>query len=66
MMHIIVRDGLQDQDYVDRYTLGFDKLKSRLEEFPPSRVSQITGIPEQTIERLTHRVRRKLPRFYPR
>ncbi len=63
MMHIIVRDGLQDQDYVDRYTLGFDKLKSRLEEFPPSRVSQITGIPEQTIERLTHEYAGNSPAF---
>src|SRR3954469_20838227 len=54
MMHIIIRDGLQDQDYIDRYTVGFDRLTSRLAEFPPSRVSQITGISEQTIERLTH------------
>jgi anaerobic selenocysteine-containing dehydrogenase len=53
MMHIIVRDGLQDRDYIDRYTIGFDQLKPRLEEYPPSRVSQITGIPQDTIERLT-------------
>jgi anaerobic selenocysteine-containing dehydrogenase len=54
MMHIIVRDGLCDEDYVEQYTIGFDQLKSRLQEYPPSRVSTITGIPEETIERLTH------------
>src|SRR5262249_16950458 len=26
LMHVIVRDGLQDQDYIDRYTLGFEEL----------------------------------------
>jgi anaerobic selenocysteine-containing dehydrogenase len=63
MMHIIVRDGLQDQDYIDKYTLGFDKLKSQLEEYPPSRVSEITGIAESTIERITHEYAENSPAF---
>src|SRR6516164_1589481 len=52
MTHIIVRDGLEDRDYIERYTVGFDQLKARLEEYPPSRVSEITGIAEETIERI--------------
>src|SRR5690242_373994 len=40
MMHIIIRDGLQDQDYIDQYTIGFDQLRSRIEEYPPARVSE--------------------------
>ena len=63
MMHIIIRDGLQDQDYIDRYTLGFDALKERVKEYPPSRVSHITGIPEQTIERITHEYASHSPAF---
>jgi anaerobic selenocysteine-containing dehydrogenase len=63
MMHIIVRDGLQDQDYIDRYTLGFDKLKARLQEYPPSRVSEITGVAESTIERITHEYAANSPAF---
>jgi anaerobic selenocysteine-containing dehydrogenase len=63
MMHIIVRDGLQDQDYIDKYTIGFDRLKSRLEEYPPSRVSEITGIAESTIERITHEYAANSPAF---
>ena len=61
MMHIILRDGMQDQDYIDRYTVGFDQLKSRVEEYPPSRVSEITGIAEDTIERITHDYATKQP-----
>jgi anaerobic selenocysteine-containing dehydrogenase len=63
MMHIIIRDGLQDQDYIDRYTVGFDALKQRVHEYPPSRVSEITGIPESTIERLTREYATTQPSF---
>jgi anaerobic selenocysteine-containing dehydrogenase len=63
MMHIIIRDGLQDEDYVDRYTIGFDKLRIRVREYPPSRVSEITGISEETIERITHEYAANAPSF---
>jgi anaerobic selenocysteine-containing dehydrogenase len=63
MMHIIIRDGLHDQDYIDRYTLGFDELKKRVQEYTPSRVSNIAGIPEETIERLTHEYATQSPAF---
>ena len=63
MMHIIIRDELQDQDYIDRFTLGFSALKDRVQEYPPSRVSEITGIPEDKIERLTHEYAANSPAF---
>jgi anaerobic selenocysteine-containing dehydrogenase len=63
MMHVIVRDRLQDQDYIDLYSLGFDKLKPRLEEYPPSRVGEITGIREDTIERIAHEYATTAPAF---
>jgi anaerobic selenocysteine-containing dehydrogenase len=63
MMHVIVRDGLQDQDYIDRYTIGFDQLKARLQEYPPSRVCEIAGIPEDTIERIAHEYAKDQPAF---
>ena len=52
MMHVIVRDGLWDEEYVRQHTLGFDHLRERLEEWPPERAAVITGIPAQRIERL--------------
>src|SRR2546427_6497909 len=63
MMHVIIRDGLQDQDYIDRYTIGFDALKRRVEEYPPSRVSEITGVSETTIERFTREYATHSPGF---
>jgi len=52
MMHVIVAEGLVDDDYVSRYTVGFDALKQRLAEYPPQLVSRITGLPTETIVRL--------------
>jgi anaerobic selenocysteine-containing dehydrogenase len=53
MMHIILRDRLYDEDYVSRWTCGFDQLRERAAEYPTERVSSITGIPVADIERLT-------------
>ena len=52
MMHVIVREGLHDADYIARHTLGFEKLQGRLAEYPPARAEQITGIPARDIEAL--------------
>jgi anaerobic selenocysteine-containing dehydrogenase len=53
LMHALWRDGLHDQDYLDRYCLGGDLLRQRaLDEYPPERVASITGIAVEDIERL--------------
>jgi len=52
MAHVIVRDGLVDEDYVARHTVGFDDLRERLAEYPPERVAEITGVPAAQIEGL--------------
>ncbi len=52
VLHVLFRDGLQDQDYLDRHCLGGDELKARaLAEYPPDRVAHITGLPVADIER---------------
>jgi len=55
LMHILWRDGLQDDDYLGRYCLGSDGLRQRaLADYAPPRVAEITGIPVADIERLGH------------
>lgn len=54
MMHVIVRDGLHDFDYISKFADGFDELEARLPKYAPQRVSQWTGIPASDIERLAH------------
>lgn len=55
IMHILWRDGLQDDDYLTKYCLGGEELRQRaLEEYDPDRVAHITGIPAADIEKLAH------------
>ena len=43
MMHVIINDGLHDADYVARYTVGFDQLREKVQEYPPERVAEVDG-----------------------
>jgi anaerobic selenocysteine-containing dehydrogenase len=52
MMHVIVEEGLYDDDYVGRYTLGFRRLRERLGDYPPQRVARLTGLESRQIVRL--------------
>jgi anaerobic selenocysteine-containing dehydrogenase len=52
MMHVLFDEGLEDRDYLERYTLGADQLRERVREFPPERVAPITGLPAERIREL--------------
>jgi anaerobic selenocysteine-containing dehydrogenase len=49
VMNVIVSQGLHDQDYIERHTVGFDKLRERLSEWPPQRAAAICGVSEEEI-----------------
>ena len=49
MMHTIIEEGLQDQDYVDNYTVGFAELAERVKTRTPEWAEKITGIPAEEI-----------------
>ncbi len=52
LMHVIIAEGLHDEEYVRDYTLGFDELRERAAEYPPARVAELTGIPAEELVRL--------------
>ena len=59
MMNVIIAEGLVDQDYVEKYTLGFEELKERAAHYPPERVAEITGIPAADIQQAGARIRHR-------
>ena len=54
LAHVILRDGLQDSDYLSKYTAGFTEFQCLAAEYPPSKVAGLTGIPAYDIEALAH------------
>ena len=65
MLHIIVRDGLHDADYIAKYTDGFDELQKRLPKYRPQQVSRWTGISVDDIEKLAHGIWQRAPGCHP-
>jgi anaerobic selenocysteine-containing dehydrogenase len=64
LMHIIWRDSLQDDDYLNHYCLGSSQLRERvLKEYPPDKVTAITGVPEADIEGLAREYATHSPAF---
>lgn len=52
VMHILVRDGLANRDYIAKHTLGFDKVeRDVLPKFTPKRTAEITGLSVANIEK---------------
>ena len=45
MMHVIIKEGLHDREFIENRTVGFDELKQTVEKFTPEYVEGITGIP---------------------
>ena len=54
LMHVLIRDGLIDREYVERHTLGFEGLRERASSYDPSKVASICGIAAEEIESLAH------------
>ena len=54
VMHVLIRDGLIDHDYVVRHTLGFEALAARAAEYPPDVVARLTGLAADDVTRLAH------------
>ena len=49
MMHVIFAEGLEDQDYLERYTIGAEELRARAREYSPARVAEICGLEAEQI-----------------
>jgi formate dehydrogenase alpha subunit len=49
IMHVILKNGWHDQAFVDERTEGFEEFKKAIEDYPPEKVSEITGIAVEDI-----------------
>ena len=50
----IIHQGLQDQEFVDEATEGFDDYAASVEEYTLEKAEAITGVPAEAIRELAH------------
>ena len=63
MMHVVFAEGLQDDDFLARHTLGAPELRTRAAEWAPERAAAITGLSAETIVSLGRRYGRARAAF---
>ncbi len=49
ILHILVRDGLIDVDYIEAHTEGFASVRATVSTYWPERVERITGVSEANL-----------------
>jgi anaerobic selenocysteine-containing dehydrogenase len=55
LMYLLVRQNLIDNDFVTAHVQGFEELKEKiLPDFPPEKVSRLTGLSSETIEAMAY------------
>jgi anaerobic selenocysteine-containing dehydrogenase len=52
MAHVIIAEGLTDQDYLDKYTVGYPEFADRVAQYTPEWAETETGVPAATIRTL--------------
>lgn len=52
MLNVIISENLYDKEFIEKYTVGFDKLKEHVKQYPPQKVEEITWVPASDIKRI--------------
>jgi anaerobic selenocysteine-containing dehydrogenase len=61
LLHVVLDEGAQDDDYLASHTLGWERFRERILEFPPARVAEITGLDVERIVELGRRLAHTRP-----
>jgi len=51
MIHILIEKGLIDEAFIQERTEGFEALKDKVRAYPPEKVSDITGVSREDLEK---------------
>lgn len=49
LMHVILKEGLEDRDYINAHTKGIEALEACVRDYDPTTAARICGIDEDTI-----------------
>ncbi|GFP28794.1 formate dehydrogenase major subunit, partial [Candidatus Hakubella thermalkaliphila] len=49
LVHVIIKEDLQDKEYIENRTQGYKYLEQIVAKYTPAYVSEITGVPAEDI-----------------
>ena len=56
LVHVIIAEGLYDREFVDNWTVGFDRLSQHISDLTPEWAEKITNVPADTIKRVARTI----------
>ena len=54
ILHVIVRDGLEDKQFIAQHTTGWDGVAESVKPYDPGMAAEMTGVPPASIEKAAH------------
>ncbi|ADG90014.1 molybdopterin oxidoreductase [Thermobispora bispora] len=61
LLHVVLEEGAEDRDFIERYTLGWEEFQAEIRKYPVDRVAEITGLPAERIRSLGVRLAHTRP-----
>ena len=49
ILHLMIENDWLDHEFIDRHTVGFDKVAELVKDWTPARTAEVTGIAERSI-----------------
>ncbi|MCC6492516.1 MAG: molybdopterin oxidoreductase family protein [Pirellulales bacterium] len=49
ILHLMIEQGWIDQEFIDRYTVGFERVAEHVRQWTPQRTAEVTGVTEKAI-----------------
>jgi len=56
LLHVVLTEGKEDSEFTGARTVGWEQFRTRILEYPPSRVAAITGLSAESITELGKRL----------
>lgn len=63
IMHILFAENMVDEDFLQKYTVGYKELREHVVTYDPVSVSKITGVPVEDIYKLARMYGKTTPSF---
>ncbi|WP_026575839.1 molybdopterin-dependent oxidoreductase [Bacillus sp. UNC438CL73TsuS30] len=63
IMHILFAENLVNEDFLQKYTVGYEELREHVRQYDPDTVSRITGVSSEDIYKLARMYGKTSPSF---
>jgi assimilatory nitrate reductase catalytic subunit len=51
LLHVVLREGLEDRDFIAAHSVGFDEVAASVKPWDPRATAELTGVPPEAIEK---------------